>query len=76
VVDKMKVRIVLEFFDKEGYEIPPMYKYLDARIKGQLFCVFCGTRITGFKDELSVREYDLSGACQVCQDKIFEKKND
>lgn len=31
----------------------------------------CGQLITSFRDELSKREYKISGLCQKCQDKIF-----
>ena len=34
-------------------------------------CVFCGEEIKGFKDELSKKEYSISGLCQKCQDKTF-----
>ena len=34
-------------------------------------CGFCGGEITGFKDELSKREFTISGLCQSCQDKAF-----
>ena len=34
-------------------------------------CVFCGDEIKGFKDELSWKEYSISGLCQKCQDKTF-----
>jgi len=36
-------------------------------------CPFCHQQIdkTKFKDELSVKEFGISGMCQVCQDKIF-----
>lgn len=36
-------------------------------------CPMCGTPIdiTTFKDELSLREYSISGVCQACQDDIF-----
>ena len=37
-------------------------------------CVICHKPITGFKDELSRREYEISGMCQECQDKIFEEE--
>lgn len=34
-------------------------------------CVFgCGPA-TQFRDELSKREYTISGMCQKCQDKVF-----
>jgi len=31
----------------------------------------CGKLIGEFKDELSEREYSISGLCQKCQDKFF-----
>jgi len=34
-------------------------------------CVCCGNTATIFKDELSRREYSISGMCQTCQDKTF-----
>jgi hypothetical protein len=29
----------------------------------------------GFEDDLSRREFDISGMCQVCQDKFFSGKD-
>lgn len=34
-------------------------------------CSWCGKPATTFKDELSRREYYISGFCQECQDKTF-----
>ena len=34
-------------------------------------CMLCGNKATKFKDELSLREYAISGMCQTCQDKSF-----
>jgi len=34
-------------------------------------CIWCGEKITGFKDELSRKEYKISGLCQKCQDETF-----
>jgi len=31
----------------------------------------CGRPITPFRDNLSLKEYRISGLCQECQDKIF-----
>lgn len=31
----------------------------------------CGKPITTFRDEVSRREFTISGLCQDCQDKIF-----
>lgn len=37
----------------------------------RMVCLFCNKQIKGFKDELSKKEYQLSGLCQECQDRIF-----
>lgn len=34
-------------------------------------CAWCREKIKGFKDELSKKEYSISGLCQKCQDKTF-----
>ena len=34
-------------------------------------CSWCGKPATEFSDELSRREYTISGFCQSCQDKTF-----
>ena len=34
-------------------------------------CAFCQKPITGFRDALSEKEYQISGLCQKCQDKVF-----
>jgi len=34
-------------------------------------CVICGGDASAFRDESSVKEYSLSGMCQVCQDGFF-----
>lgn len=36
-----------------------------------LTCVTCGDPIGKFKDEVSQREYRISGMCQECQDEVF-----
>ena len=40
------------------------------------YCPFCLDSVTedDFKDELSKKEYKISGICQKCQDKVFGKK--
>jgi hypothetical protein len=37
-------------------------------------CPLCKDKISldEFKDELSVKEYHISGMCQECQDKVFK----
>ena len=34
-------------------------------------CVTCGEPAVGFRNELSEKEYSISGMCQVCQDTVF-----
>jgi CRISPR/Cas system-associated protein Cas10 (large subunit of type III CRISPR-Cas system) len=36
-------------------------------------CVWCGSHITGFRDDISRREYIISHLCQKCQDGVFDK---
>lgn len=40
-------------------------------------CAFCGsdkTKPEDFRDELSRKEYEISGICQRCQDDIFNEE--
>jgi len=39
-----------------------------------IVCWRCNKIITGFKDELSKKEYQISGLCQSCQDEIFDSE--
>ena len=34
-------------------------------------CMTCAGDATDFKDDLSRKEYSISGMCQTCQDNIF-----
>lgn len=34
-------------------------------------CVFCAGDASTFKDDLSEKEYRISGLCQKCQDETF-----
>lgn len=36
----------------------------------------CGKPIANFRDEISRKEYTISGLCQKCQDEIWEKTDD
>jgi len=40
----------------------------------QGLCPFCGKRIdkNEFRDDLSRKEFKISGLCQKCQDEVFE----
>jgi len=53
-------------------------KFEDNRDNGK--CPFCNERLEGvrgeFKDDLSWKEYLISGLCQSCQDKMFEDEED
>ena len=37
-------------------------------------CAICGMPIvqSDFKDALSLKEFEISGMCQKCQDKVFD----
>ena len=35
-------------------------------------CVACGRPAMKFKDDLSLREYEISAMCQKCQDDVFQ----
>lgn len=39
-------------------------------------CVTCGKPATTFKDELSRKEYSISGMCQECQDLVFNSDDE
>jgi hypothetical protein len=34
-------------------------------------CVACSEEVNDFRDDLSVKEYGISGLCQPCQDEVF-----
>lgn len=42
-----------------------------SRLRAGL-CPTCGEEVVSFRDELSAREYAISGMCQGCQDSVFE----
>lgn len=37
-------------------------------------CTWCKKEVTGFRDEISEKEYMISGFCQKCQDETFGKE--
>jgi hypothetical protein len=39
--------------------------------ENRVYCTWCGKVIPGFRDRLSVREFQISGMCQKCQDETF-----
>ena len=48
-------------------------EYYECRQEGR--CPFCRQEVefTDFYDIISMKEYAISGLCQLCQDTIFEK---
>lgn len=38
-------------------------------------CVFCAQDASAFRDELSRKEFSISGLCQECQDETFGGDN-
>ncbi|MEK6862318.1 MAG: hypothetical protein AABY07_10235 [Nanoarchaeota archaeon] len=36
-----------------------------------LGCIFCNNPDTNFRDQLSIKEYKITGICQKCQDNLF-----
>jgi len=44
-------------------------KMADRVINGD--CSFCARPLTAFTDELSKKEYGISGMCQTCQNEVF-----
>ena len=36
----------------------------------------CGNKVTGFRDEISAREYKITSLCQQCKDKLYEESDE
>lgn len=39
-------------------------------------CAFCKSPLKPFRDQLSYKEYTISGLCQACQDSVFGGEED
>jgi hypothetical protein len=39
-------------------------------------CVSCKKPIVEFKDVISLKEYTISGLCQLCQDEVFNSSSE
>ncbi len=54
------------------HQMLPEYEYRKANKK----CPFCGKDMSNprgqFRDALSYKEFQISGLCQDCQDKVFK----
>lgn len=48
---------------------------LTDSIKGNV-CVCCGKPADAFRDQLSAKEFTISGFCQTCQDDTFGGEDD
>jgi len=46
----------------------------EVKLVNNGYCPFCESEFDplSFRDELSLKEYLISGICQTCQDKIFD----
>lgn len=62
------VEMIREHYMGESEALKVMF---EKRAKG--LCPTCGDKINpnGFRDDVSRREFDISGMCQNCQDKTF-----
>jgi hypothetical protein len=49
----------------------------EIEMVGKGHCAGCGDYIIqeDFRDEVSIREFGISGMCQFCQDRFFGKNN-
>ena len=68
------VQATIDNFAKKAFGI----SQTDAEKKGSLMavCVFCKKTIdpdNDFRNEISRKEFTISGICQDCQDKVFGK---
>ena len=43
--------------------------------KKEYTCVMCKNPEMKFRDRISQKEYNISGMCQTCQDKVFGETN-
>ena len=61
---------------EEAPKSPEIKEFLEAVFGrsssiGSQVCASCGKSANDFQDELSRREYSISGLCQRCQDEVF-----
>ena len=62
-----KIQSFLDNFAKKAFGRSP------TEAKEKEVCVTCGKEIKmeDFKDRASIKEYEVSGLCQKCQDDVF-----
>ena len=69
--------------EQKSPEIEAMLEVLNQAAHGRSrkdsmssgFCVSCGNPAVEFKNELSRKEYGISGMCQKCQDEFFVEED-
>jgi len=44
---------------------------VESKLREQKLCPFCKKDIGEFRNDLSRKEYKISGLCQKCQDSVF-----
>ena len=64
----MKSQVMNDFLDGASQS---MFGRTRTQSLSTATCVCCGGEATKFNDELSKKEYTISGMCQKCQDEIF-----
>lgn len=66
-----KVKTIRNLLDKMSSDKP----FVNNRSKALLaqLCVFCENPNLNFLDELSRKEYKISGMCQTCQNNYFKE---
>jgi hypothetical protein len=69
--DDKKVKTIRNLLDKISSQEPFVNKRSHALLAK--LCVFCENPNLNFLDELSKKEYKLSGMCQTCQDNYFKE---
>jgi len=85
VMEKIDNLVDLLMDKKEKYQPAPKSKEISQffddtldrteKIKSSV-CVTCNGTIVKFRNEISKKEYTLSGMCQVCQDDFFESNQE
>ena len=63
----MNRALMQETNDKMGNAFQDMLNNFDKGV-----CSDCGKPIGTFKDEISYKEYKITGMCQQCQDELFD----
>jgi DNA-directed RNA polymerase subunit RPC12/RpoP len=76
IVEKTAVSLPWEQFEAvkivlEAAKVANKIK-IEMEFGASYICVSCGKTIGPFRDELSEKEFSISGFCQECQDKVFE----